>query len=100
MNRDGIAPAAPAAIFSALDIFTELGFINVKTEYNDAQTYSTIMLSDNIKRAELEESSRYCEGLNEINSFNNYRHFAMRTSAKDLTRVMRHPIMPKESLIV
>lgn len=98
MNDIGTSPAAPAAIFCALDIFSELGLINVKTNYKDGQTYSTISLVENAGHVNLEDSSRFCEGLNEISQFNDYRNFAMRTSANALTNVLRHPILPKKGL--
>lgn len=98
MYESGTAVAAPATVFCALDVFSELGLINVKTIYKDGQTYSKIKTNDNVKRVNLEDSSRFCEGQNEVSHFNEYKNFAMRSSSDDLRKILRHPILPMQNV--
>ena len=89
-------PAAPGAVLCALDIFSELGIINVETLVRQSKTYSKIAIVDMSSKVELDNSSRFCEGQNEVNNFEDYRHAAMRKTADDLTQLLRHPILPNE----
>lgn len=96
MYEHSTIPAAPGAVLCALDIFGELGIINVETLVREAKTYSKIALVDMSSKVELDNSSRFCEGQNEVDNFEAYRHTAMRRTAQDLTQLLRHPILPSE----
>lgn len=96
MYEQHLVPAPPGAVMSALDIFSELGFINVKTLIKESSTYSRIEINEMQSKVNLENSSRYCEGCNEVNNFEEYRHTAMRRTADELTELLRHPILPSE----
>ena len=96
MYEHSTIPAAPGAILCAMDIFSELGIINVETLVREAKTYSKIAIVDMSSKVELDNSSRFCEGQNEVNNFENYRLNAMRKTADDLTQLLRHPILPSE----
>lgn len=96
MHNNGMIPADPGAVLCAIDIFDELGLINVKTFNKQGDTCSKIALCEVSERVNLEDSSRFCEGQNEISNFEDYRQTAMRRTARDLTSLLRHPILPFE----
>ena len=85
-------------MLTAIDIFAELGLLNVETVTRDGQTYSKIALVDVSSKVNLEDSSRFCEGRNEIVNFEDYRITAMRKTRDELTELLRHPILPGESI--
>ncbi|MDO5329617.1 MAG: single-stranded-DNA-specific exonuclease RecJ [Coriobacteriia bacterium] len=78
----------------AFDIFSELGLIDVDKDFDGDKPKLTIKLKDN-GRVELENSSRYCEGQNEITAFSQYKKIAMDMNAEELTELLRHPIKPE-----
>ena len=90
--------ASAATMLTAIDIFAELGLLNVETVARDGQTYSKIALVDVSSKVNLEDSSRFCEGRNEIENFEDYRITAMRKTREELTKLLRHPILPGESI--
>ncbi len=96
MYEQHLIPALPGAIFCAFDIFRELGLIKVETYRKEGATYSKIVMCEMSTKVKLENSSRFCEGVNEVNNFEDYRHTAMRRSAEELTQLLRHPILPQD----
>lgn len=98
MFEQAAVAASTATMLAGIDIFSELGLINVETLARDGKTYSKIALVDMSSKVNLEDSSRFCEGRNEVVNFEDYRITAMRRTAEDLTEMFRHPILPGESV--
>lgn len=98
MYEQHLIPALPGAVLCALDVFTELGIIKVETLIKEGASYSKIALCEISEKVDLYSSSRFCEGQNEVNNFEDYRHTAMRRSAEELTELLRHPILPGETI--
>ena len=96
MFDNSTIPAAPGTVLCALDVFSELGLINVETVARQGQTYSKIALVEMSGKVNLDDSSRFCEGRNEVDNFEAYRHTAMRRTAEEITQLLRHPILPNE----
>lgn len=96
MYQQNMICALPGAVLCALDVFSELGIINVETLSKDGSTYSKIAVCEVSSKVNLEESSRFCEGQNELNNFESYRHTALRRTDEELTQLLRHPILPSE----
>lgn len=96
MHVAGTIPADPATVLAAMDIFDELRLIKVETINKEGQNYSKITLCNYKDKVNLEDSSRFCEGQNEISNFEQYRHDSMRRDARELTEVLRRPILPSE----
>lgn len=94
MYEQHLIPALPGAVLCAFDVFSELGIINVETYSKEGSNYSKIALCEMSEKVDLESSSRFCEGQNEVNNFEDYRHTAMRKTADELTSLLRHPILP------
>ena len=96
MEQSETIPSCASALLCAFNIFNELGLIELETFMKDGSNYSKIAMSDVADKVDLETSTRFCEGQNELLSFEDYRHTAMRKTTDELQKLLRHPILPVE----
>lgn len=95
MEQSNTIPTTASALLCALNVFAELNLISLETFMKEASTFSKVSMPNEVDRVELEQSSRFCEGQNEVGNFEEYRHTAMRKTAQQLQDLLRHPILPQ-----
>ncbi len=84
----------PSSIECALDVFRELGLIDVHTESLDFNAPRMVMVKTNHERVDLVDSVRYREGLNGRALFDSYKQQALFESASTLRDKIARPIVP------
>lgn len=88
----------PAIAICGLQVFNELGLIDsVKTFTNGNISYK-IKVNKQASKVDLTDSSRYCEGLGEQDSFKAFRKWALIADIDTITAKITHPISPKEKI--
>ena len=85
-----------SAIGCGLNVFDELGLITHRSSFKDGVTLHEIRINSDCPKVELTESTRYCEGLGEISSFQQFREWALHSTLEQLTFQITHPITPSK----
>jgi single-stranded-DNA-specific exonuclease len=83
-----------SAIGCGLNVFSELGLISHVSRFSDGTTIHQVSVSPEKLQVELTDSTRYCEGLSEITSFELFREWALNSTLEQLTFQVTHPITP------
>lgn len=85
------------SIECAFDVFSELNLLNVQRKEDSGRTFIMISKGNCQSDVDLYSSSRYCEGLNEIENFKNFADWALNSTIKQMTNQITHPIIPSKS---
>lgn len=88
----------PAIAMCGLQVFNELGLIEATKTFANGKTSYKIRVNKQACKVELTDSSRYCEGLGEQDSFNAFRRWALIADIDTITMQVTHPISPKEKI--
>lgn len=87
----------PIASFKcALHVFKELRLLDYVENFEEQRVYN-ISLKENNNNVELTDSLCYCEGLVEIEEFEEFKNWALDGDAEAMTDKIRHPIYPKNT---
>ena len=84
--------ATPSCVESALKVFCELGLLEDELDFDGKVQSHIISKSDNSSKVELTDSVRYCEGMNAMQDFEEFKGWALQASISDLTNRITHPI--------
>ena len=80
-----------SSISSGIAVFRELGFLETT-----GKTHARyITMKEHPGKMDLQDSVRYCEGLDQIEEFKSFKHWALKASSEDLLARFSHPITPK-----
>jgi single-stranded-DNA-specific exonuclease len=85
---------SPTQVACALDVFGQLGLVETEGLSDDRNSRITCHVVDFHGKVELTESVRYREGLDELDSFESFRHWVMRLPVDRLEDRIRKPLLP------
>ena len=91
--RDAHHEVSPQSVECAVAVFRELGLIETRPGEGPDRVRS-IRVVDTQSKVELEDSVRYCEGLDEIDIFKDFRDWLASSSAEVLHKRIIAPILP------
>lgn len=82
-----------SSVSCGISVFRELGFVQT----SGASVSRRISLVPDPGHMDLEESVRYREGMDEIETFGAFKAWALKSSAQDLLERFNRPILPDET---
>ena len=85
-----LPPLNEAAVATGLAVFEELGFISVSDQADER----LITVHPATEKVELTSSIRYREGLDEQESFESFKDWALAAAPEDLANRITHPLLP------
>lgn len=94
MKLDRRVKLDESSVSCGISVFRELGFI----ETSGASVARYITLVPNPGHMELEESVRYREGLEELDTFKAFKSWALKSDAQELLERFNRPILPDDEL--
>ncbi len=85
------------AVACGLAVFAELKFLRLeeRAAAGTGERQRFIQMLAAPQKMELTDSLRYAEGLEELNAFNNFRQWALKTSHQELLERLNRPILPE-----
>lgn len=91
---EGARHVSVQATACGITVFTELGLIESEVTYKAGTEAQRIRVIEDAAKVELTDSVRYREGVDEIESFLDFRDWAMKCDLAGLVARLRHPIVP------
>ncbi len=85
------------AILTGLNVFDELGLISHRENFEGNTTKHFFAINKSAPKVELTDSTRYCEGLGEIENFKNFKNWIMNADIEEMTNQIIYPITPKRT---
>lgn len=83
-----------AQVSSGLSVFSELGLLELDALPSDATETCRLHVVDYGGKVNLTDSVRYREGLDEIDSFQDFKAWVLKRSVKVLEQRIRRPLLP------
>lgn len=88
----GVSKADDKSVSTGIGVFRDLGFLTTEGR----SVARTIEMLPTAGKLDLNMSTRYSEGLDEIESFDSFRQWVLSSESADLLERFNKPILPKE----